>query len=124
MKSYRDLTVWQKAITLARVAYHASQTFPGKELYGLTSQIRNTASSIPANIAEGWGRGSRKEYVQFLKISRGSLYEMETHLFLSREFDYLSNRALEDLLVKTGEVGKMLNTLITSLEKKSLTPKP
>jgi len=124
MKSYRDLTVWQKAITLARVVYHATQTFPGKELYGLTSQIRNAASSIPANIAEGWGRGSRKEYVQFLKISRGSLYELETHLFLSRELDYLSKRALEDLLVKTGEVGKMLNALITSLEKKSLIPNP
>lgn len=88
----------------------------------MTSQIQRAVSSIPANIAEGWGRGSKREYIQFLKISRGSLFELETHLFLSRELNYLTQKDLEALLLKTEEAGRMLNGLITSLEKKFLPP--
>jgi four helix bundle protein len=122
MTSYRDLTVWRKALVLAKEVYRVSRSFPAREAYGLTSQIQRAVSSIPANIAEGWGRGSRREYIQFLKISRGSLFELETHLFLSRELSYLAQKDLAALLLKTEEAGKMLNGLITSLEKKSPTP--
>jgi len=122
MASYRDLTVWRKALVLAKEVYRVSRSFPTRESYGLTSQIQRAVSSIPANIAEGWGRGSKREYIQFLKIGRGSLFELETHMFLSRELNYLTQKDLDALLLKTEEAGKMLNGLITSLEKKSLTP--
>ena len=83
LKSYRDLLVWQKAIEPAILIYRLSDAFPRTETYGLTSQIRRASVSVPSNIAEGYGRGSRKEYLQFLFVAQGSLKELETQPILS-----------------------------------------
>lgn len=80
MKDYKELEVWQKAVSLATSMYEVTKTFPDTEKFGFTNQIRRAAISVPANIAEGWGRGSTKEYVQFLLVARGSLLELiRTH---------------------------------------------
>ena len=84
IRSYRDLKVWQLAMDLAEESYRISQTMPITETYGLTSQIRRSAASIPANIAEGYGRESTGSYVHFLKTARGSLRELETHVLLAQ----------------------------------------
>ena len=118
MESYRELEVWKKAVSLVVEVYRVTKSFPREELYALTSQMQRASISIPANIAEGWGRGTKKEYIQFLKIARGSLLELETHLIISQKLNYITQRDLEVLLMKTQEVGKMLNGLINSLERK------
>lgn len=118
MESYRELEVWKKAINLVVEIYNATKTFPKEEVYVLSSQIHKASISISANIAEGWGRGTKKEYLQFLKISRGSLMELETHLILSQKLKYTTQEHAENLLNKTQEIGKMLNGLINSLERK------
>lgn len=79
IQSYRDLKVWQEAVNLAEICYRFTKTFPKEELYGMTSQIRRASVSIAANIAEGYGRKTRGEYIQFLYIAQGSLKELETH---------------------------------------------
>ncbi|MFP4487014.1 MAG: four helix bundle protein [Campylobacterales bacterium] len=109
--SYRNLIVWQKSMELAKQVYLKTKNFPKEELYGLTSQIRRCAVSIPSNIAEGRGRQSNKEFVRFLQISLGSLFELQTQLELALEFDYVSN--IEDTLELSLEIEKMLNSLIT-----------
>ncbi len=80
IQSYRDLRVWQKGMDLAEICYLITREFPKEEMYTMTSQIRRAAASIPANIAEGYGREYRREYIQFLRIAQGSLKELETHL--------------------------------------------
>jgi four helix bundle protein len=115
VKSYQDLMVWQKAIALADLVYAETKKFPKEELYGLTNQIRRAVVSIPANIAEGWGRDSTKNYVQFLKISRGSLYELETMMVISFNQNYLDKQALTSCKNEINELGRMLNTLIKKL---------
>ena len=115
IKSYRDLLVWQKGIDLVVDAYQATAPFPKSEIYGLTSQIRRAASSIPANIAEGYGRGSRKEYVQFLTVAQGSLKELETHFIVSEKLSYLTAAQTRRLLSETDELGRMLGSLIRKL---------
>jgi len=115
IKSYRDLLVWQKGIDLVVDAYRATAPFPKSEIYGLTSQIRRAASSIPANIAEGYGRGSRKEYVQFLTVAQGSLKELETHFIVSEKLSYLTAAQTRRLLSETDELGRMLGSLIRKL---------
>ena len=82
IRSYRDLRVWQEGMSLAEICYGLTKPFPKDELFGMTSQIRRAASSVPANIAEGYGRDSKGDYIQFLRISQGSLKEVETHLIL------------------------------------------
>ncbi len=84
LQSYRDLRVWQEAMTLGELCDRLTQGFPKGELYGMTSQIRRSVASVPANIAEGYGRGIRGEYIQFLRVAQGSLKELETHLMLSQ----------------------------------------
>lgn len=120
--SYRDLLVWQKAIDLVVDAYRATAAFPKSETYGLVSQIRRAASSIPANIAEGYGRGSRKEYVQFLSIAQGSLKEVETHFIVAERLSYLTPAQTKRLLTQTDEIGRMLGSLIRKLKFSSTTP--
>lgn len=122
IKSYRDLLVWQKAIDFVVEAYRATATFPKSETYGVVSQIRRAASSIPANIAEGYGRGSRKEYVQFLIIAQGSLKEVETHSIVADKLSYLTPAQTERLLSPTDEIGRMLGSLIRKLKLSSATP--
>lgn len=117
MKNYKELDVWQKAVRLAIEVYRATSHFPDTEKFGLTSQMRRAATSIPANIAEGWGRGTTKEYIQFLLIARGSLMEVETHAIIGQQLRYLSPEQLNALQGQIEELGKMLNGLINSLRR-------
>jgi four helix bundle protein len=124
LKSYRDLLVWQKGIDLVVVAYKATASFPKSEIYGLTSQLRRAATSIPANIAEGYGRGSRKEYLQFLQIAQGSLKELETHVIIAEKLFYLTPLQTKRLLDETAELGRMLGSLIRKLKSSTSGPTP
>ncbi|OQX60239.1 MAG: four helix bundle protein [Helicobacteraceae bacterium 4484_230] len=114
--SYRDLIVWQKAMDLTRQVCQMTMTFPQDEIYGLTAQIKRCAVSIPSNIAEGRGRNSDKEFIRFLNISLGSVYELQTQLELALSFNYLTDYKNLDLL--SIEVEKMLNALINSKKQK------
>ena len=115
LKSYRELLVWQKATDFAVECYRFTAPFPKAETYGLTSQIRRARVSIPANIAEGYGRGSRKEYVQFLLIAQGSLKELETHIIIAERLAYLTSIQRDFELAQTDEMGGMLGSLIRRL---------
>ena len=116
--SYQDLTVWQKAMDLAEQCYRLTKTFPKAELFGMTSQIQRAAASVPANIAEGWGRNSTAEYMQFLRIAQGSIKELETHLLLSKLVELTQQTQIAPLLGLCTEVGKMINALRGSLLRK------
>ncbi|HEV3279222.1 MAG TPA: four helix bundle protein [Terriglobia bacterium] len=118
MNSYEELDVWQKAVALATQLYRATETFPSAERFGLTSQTRRSAVSIPANIAEGWGRGSTKEYIQFLCVARGSLMELETHLMISQGLGYMSKHDYGECRAATQQIGRVLNGLIGALRKR------
>jgi four helix bundle protein len=108
--------VWQEAMTLVEESYRFSQSLPREELFGLTSQLRRAAVSIPANIAEGYGRDSKGSYVNFLKTAQGSLKELETHLMLCQRLKFSPAEAAEALLARCEMVGKMLLGLIRNLQ--------
>jgi len=110
-----QLQVWQKSFALTLSVYQATSSFPRHELYGITSQIRRASSSIVANIAEGCGRGSEAEFARFLKIASGSASELQCHLLLARELNFLENRAHTQLEKKVIEVRKMLASLIQKI---------
>jgi len=114
--SYRDLKVWQQGMDLAEVCYRTTRSFPKDELYGMTSQIRRAAASIPANIAEGRGRETLGEFIQFLRVAQGSLKELETHLLLSERIGLMLPKDAEAILARCEAVGKMLRALIRSLQ--------
>jgi len=114
MKSYKELVVWQKAINLCVKVYQITDSFPKSEVYGLTSQIRRSAVSIPSNIAEGHSRG-HKEFIQFLRIAFGSGAELETQLLIALKIKYLMQKQYEELNLLLVEVMKMLNKLINVL---------
>jgi four helix bundle protein len=114
-RSHKDLDVWKKAVCLVVDLYKLTKRFPNDERFGLTAQIRRAASSVPANIAEGWGRGSTTEYIHFLKIARGSLTELETHLIVSGELGYINQAESARFETSISDVGKMLNRLISAL---------
>jgi len=116
MKTYRDLIVWQKAMALVTEIYKVTKSFPRREDYGLTSQIRRCAVSIPSNIAEGYGRHSRNEYVRFLQIALGSLYELQTQLEIAANLGYLKEDDFNRLYEMTREIERMLSSLIRSLQ--------
>jgi four helix bundle protein len=103
-------------MTVAEECYRLTKQFPRDELFGLTSQIRRSAASVPANIAEGYGRESTKSYVQAPKIAQGSLKELETHLLLSARVGIADKRAVEEITVSCDTIGKMLRSLIRSLQ--------
>jgi len=114
-KGFRQLTVWQKSYELTLEVYRLTKGFPKEETYGLMSQLQRVVVSIPANIAEGYERNHRKEYLQFLHIAKGSLGEVETYLSLSKDLGYLSDDeylAIED---KRKETARLLKGLIKSL---------
>ena len=111
MRGYRDLETWQNAMELVKGVYVATRHFPKDELYGLTSQLRRAAVSIPSNIAEGCGRKSRNELRHFLGQARGSLAEVETQLELARSLGYLDSVAATALLSKAAQLGRMLTGL-------------
>ena len=116
LKSYRDLLVWQRAMELVVLVYRITAEFPQREIYGLTAQMRRASVSVPSNIAEGYGRGTRKEYIQFLSIAQGSLKELETQAILAERLNYSPPPKIEELLSETERVGKMLGSLIRSLK--------
>ena len=119
LKSYRDLEVWQKAIDLVVACYQITKKFPKNEVYGLINQLQRAAVSIPANIAEGRERQYSKEFIQYLSIAYGSLAELETHIQIAERLTYIDINQLKKLLDKTAEIGRMLNGLRKSLEKRS-----
>jgi len=118
MQSYKDLIAYQKAYQLSLDIYKSTNKFPAEEQYGLVSQMRRSAVSIPCNIAEGYCRAHRKEYVQFLNIALGSYGELETLLSLSKDLGYLSGSAYESLHKSREDVFRLLWKLIASLRKK------
>ena len=118
IRSYQDLDVWQLAMQVAEDCYKATRTFPSEEAYGMTSQIRRASVSIPANIAEGYGRESTKSFAQFLRIAQGSLKELETHILLCARVGLLADNAASPLLAALDRIGRMLRNLIRSLQAK------
>jgi four helix bundle protein len=115
MNSYKELIVWQKSIELCSKVYKITKFFPKNELYGITSQIRRSCVAIPSNIAEGYRRGHRSEYIQFLQVAFASGAELETQLLISLNVSYLSKVQYNDLTSLLDIVMKMLNKLINSL---------
>lgn len=115
MKDFRDLKVWEKAHRLALSIYRVTSTLPAEERYGLTSQLRRAAASIPANIAEGCGRGGDPEFARFLQISMGSASELEYHLLLAHDLGFTDSATHQDLDTQTTEVKRMLASLIRKL---------
>ena len=109
VKTYRDLEGWQKSMAFVEDVYKAVKTFPREEQYGLSDQIRRAAVSIPSNIAEGFGRDSNAEFLRFLAIARGSLYEVSTQLEIAHRLGFLPSKA--GLYPQIVSIGKMLNTL-------------
>jgi four helix bundle protein len=114
---YRELIVWQKGVALVTDVYRLTASFSKQEMYGLTSQIRRSAASIPANIAEGQGRLSKGEFKQFLGHARGSLYELETHILVAGNLGLLPPDDAARLLAQIHEIGRMLNGLLKSLDR-------
>jgi four helix bundle protein len=117
IRDYRDLIVWQEAMEIAELVYGLARAFPREEAFGMTSQLRRSAASVPANIAEGYGRAQRKVFVQFLRVAQGSLKELETHLVLSGRVGLMPTQASEDMLERTMRLGKRLVQLVRSLER-------
>ena len=115
--SYRDLEVWQRGMDLVELVYALTKPFPSDERFGLTAQLRRAAISIPSNIAEGWGRGTRKDYVHFLRIARSSLLEVETQIIAAHRLGYIAEEALSHALAGTEIESRMLLALIRALEK-------
>jgi len=116
MKTHKDLVVWQKSIQFVTEVYKITRDFPRDELYGLVSQLRRAAISVPSNIAEGAGRFSKREFCQFLYFSLGSTSELETQLIISRNLDYLGNEVFNNFITNLSEIRKTLLGLIQSLK--------
>ena len=115
-ESYRDLIAWQKAKSLALDVYRCTRRFPKDEMYGLISQMRRAAVSVPSNIAEGKGRHSHRELVHLLYQSRGSLLELETQLSIARDLEYIEQPVFASLESQTEELGRILNGLINRFQ--------
>jgi four helix bundle protein len=118
VKSFRELLVWQRSIDLCLAVYDFTSSFPSDELYGLRNQLRRASVSIPSNIAEGCGRRSTGELIQFAAIARGSNFEVQTQLVLANKLRYGMNTSLSECDRLSEEVGRMLNAWITSLKRK------
>ena len=119
INSYKDLLVWEKAHNMVLEIYSLTRHFPKEERYGLVQQIQRSAVSVPTNIAEGFSRGSIKEYIHFLYICRASLSETDYHLHLSLDLKYLSLKSYDKIKQLIDEIGKMVNGLINSLKTSS-----
>lgn len=114
-RTFRDLTVWRKAVSLAQLVYRMTATLPKSEQFGLTNQMRRAAVSIASNIAEGSARQTRRDYIHFLMVARGSLAELETQLVIAQELGFL--RSVNTVMEHMQEVSRMLQALITSLRR-------
>lgn len=115
ISSYRDLVGWQKSVELVTAVYAVTSNFPRQEVFGLTSQLRRCAVSVPSNIAEGQGSATKGEFIQFLSHARGSLFELETQLCIASKLGYLSPDQTRGLESQAREVARILNGLLTSL---------
>jgi len=111
MKGHRDLIAWQNAMEVVVEIYRVTKGFPKDELYGLTSQLRRAAVSVPSNLAEGYGRNSRKDFQRFVGLALGSLLEVETQLEIANKLAYISDEALSDIFRKTRRVAQLLHGL-------------
>ena len=118
MQSYRELLVWQKSMNMAEACYRLTAEFPRDEMYGMTAQFRRAAVSVPANIAEGHGRENTGSFVQFLRVAQGSLKELETHRVLAGRVRLVTTDRTAPLLAECATTGKMLRSLIRSLQAK------
>src|SRR5262245_44450423 len=118
IQSYKQLEVWQMSMDLAEECYRATKGFPKEELFGMSSQIRRAAASIPANIAEGQGREHTKEFLRHLSFARGSLMELETHLMLSQRVGLLDEALIAPLLSQADRISRMLTSLRRALLKR------
>ncbi len=116
-KSYKDLLIWQKGILIVKMVYESFENFPKDEIFGLQSQIKRATVSIPSNIAEGWGRSSTQSYLHFLKIARGSLFELETQIIIAKELNFLTEIRYKEIIELITEESKMLNAFIKSITK-------
>jgi four helix bundle protein len=116
MKSYRELIAWQEAMNLIELVYNITNCFPKVELYSLTNQMRRAAVSIASNIAEGYGRSYRKEYLHHISIAKGSLFEIETHILISKRLKFISEEDFILLWNQSQKVGKLLTGLQKSLK--------
>jgi four helix bundle protein len=120
ISSYRDLVVWVRAVDLVETCYRLTQRLPRSEIYGLASQIRRAAVSVPANIAEGHGRRNLGEYLQHLSIANGSLKELETHLLIATRLNYFAANDVAPALDSCAETGRMLSGLLQKLRQRKL----
>ncbi len=116
IQSYKELIVWQKAILLCEKIYILTENFPKAESFGLVSQMRRSAVSIPSNIAEGKYRGTRKDFTQFLRIARGSTAELETQILIAKKFYPLDTSTITDIEKLLEEISKMLSSVIKKLQ--------
>ncbi len=116
MRNFRNLKVWEKSHTLTLMIYKFTSSFPKEELYGLTSQMRRSSSSIPSNIAEGCGRNTQPQFARFLTIAFGSASELEYQLILSKDLGFISKDIFDELLNKVTEVKRMLTSLIQKID--------
>lgn len=119
VRSYRELAGWQRAMDLVEGVYKASQQWPKEEAFGLVSQIRRAAVSVPANIAEGQGRRSPNEFIRFLNIATGSLFEVETHLLIAQRLQFVDEQTVVRLLAISAETGRIINGLIRKQRQKT-----
>jgi len=117
VRHYQELIVWQKAMDLVMLVYAATNSFPQKEVFGLTNQLRRAAVSIPSNIAEGQGRKTTRDFFHYLSISNGSLQELETQVILASRLNYLDEDQQSEILDRSAEVGRLINGLVKSLSK-------
>jgi len=115
IKTYRDLIIWQKSLALVTEIYKITKLFPKDETYGLTAQMRRCAVSIPSNIAEGYGRNSSSDYVRFLRIAMGSLYELQTQLEISLDLKYLKTDDFKKFYESSREVERMISSMIRKI---------
>jgi four helix bundle protein len=115
VRQYQDLIVWQKAMDLVMRVYEASESFPRREMFGLTNQLRRAAVSIPSNIAEGQGRLTTKDFMRHLSIARGSLQEVETQILIAARLSYMAESASADFLERTAETSRLMTGLSRSL---------
>ncbi len=116
IRSYQDLVAWQLALELSLLVYRLTSGFPSDERFGLTSQLRRASVSIPSNIAEGYGRGRPVDYSRFLRVARGSLFEVETQARIAVELGMLDRDQYEQLQTKSMECGRVLAGLLRSIE--------
>lgn len=118
MSNFRNLLIWQKSMSLTTKIYNSTKKFPKEEIFALTSQIRRSSVSIPSNIAEGFGRESTKEYLRFLNIAIGSLFELQTQLEIAKNIDYLIEDEFNTLYEDSREIERMLVSFINKIKER------